>query len=152
MLLEKIKENLISAKKARDSESSMLWSTVLSRVKAIEKAEVSKELTDDNVVAVLKKIIKETEEVRYTAEKAGRVDIQKSAEKEISKIQNIIPESMQDVSSEMLEKEIAEILKSIPEDKKKKPMGVVMPALKKKFGNRFDGKEANKIIMSLVNK
>ena len=148
-MFEKVNRIVLEARKAKADHVSFL-STVLARIKLMEKAVPPKELNDENVVKELKKMVKETKEVMDVANKNGREDVVETSKHELALLETLIPDDMKDISEEELRKGISNIIEKTGQTPSKKIIGPVMKELKKKFGARFDGKLANQIINEII--
>lgn len=149
-ILEKIEKNLRDARISKETDKISFWSTVLASIKLLEKSEKKKDINDANIVSVVQRLIKEAKETEEAAVKAGRTNIASKANMEISMLDNLIPDEFRPVGDNILAEAIEEIISSMDDSQKKRAMGIIMPALKKKFGNRFDGKTANAIAVKAL--
>lgn len=148
-MLEKVNRTVLEARKAKTGQASFL-STVLARIKLMEKAVPPKELNDENIVKEIKKMMKETKDVMDVASKNSREDAVETAKHELALLETLIPDDMKDVSEEELRKEISNIIEKTGQTPSKKIIGPVMKELKQKCGARFDGKLANQIINKII--
>lgn len=133
---------LIDLKNAMKNQNKDLLNVVRMVKGAIQLEEISKkrELTDEEVVAVISKQIKTRKETISDLEKSGRTELIKQTEKEISILEKYMPAMM---SEEEINKVIAEVFNEVNPTSQAdtgKIMGKISPLLK------------GKADMSLVNK
>ena len=133
---------LIDLKNAMKNQNKDLLNVVRMVKGAIQLEEISKkrELTDEEVVAVISKQIKTRKETITDLEKSGRTELIKQAEKEISILEKYMPAMM---SEDEINKVIEEVFKEVNPTSAQdtgKIMGKISPLLK------------GKADMSLVNK
>ena len=133
---------MIDLKNAMKNQNKDLLNVVRMVKGAIQLEEISKkrELTDEEVVAVISKQIKTRKETISDLEKSGRTDLIKQTEKEISILEKYMPAMM---SEEEINKVIAEVFNEVNPTSQAdtgKIMGKISPLLK------------GKADMSLVNK
>lgn len=145
-IFENVEKNLLNARKSKHFAATNFYGMVLARIKVLTKANPPKELTDENVLQEIKKIIKESKETLEIAQNGNRTDLVNKTQNEIDMLVKLIPADMQEISKEELSVAIDEILLKISAEQKGKAMGIVMKQLKEKFGNRFDGKTANILV------
>ena len=133
---------MIDLKNAMKNQNKDLLNVVRMVKGAIQLEEINKkrDLTDDEVVAVIAKQIKTRKETIGDLEKSGRTDLIKQTEKEISILEKYMPAMM---SEEEINKVIDEIFNEVNPTSQAdtgKIMGKISPLLK------------GKADMSLVNK
>jgi uncharacterized protein YqeY len=95
MLKTRIQTDQIAAMKARDSFSLNVLRYIVAQIKnrEIEKRE---DLTDEEVVQVLRKQIKELRDAMETFEKGGRADLVEENRKQIDVLQQYMPAEISD--------------------------------------------------------
>ena len=133
---------MIDLKNAMKNQNKDLLNVVRMVKGAIQLEEINKkrDLTDDEVVAVIAKQIKTRKETISDLEKSGRTDLIKQTEKEISILEKYMPAMM---SEEEINKVIDEVFNEVNPTSQAdtgKIMGKISPLLK------------GKADMSLVNK
>ena len=122
-------------------------------VSAIKDAEIEgrskgkKEISDSDITAILKKMIKQRNESCEVYKKAGRQELLENETKEIEVIQTFLPKQL---SEEETKKICAEIIKSVGASSMK-DMGKVMGVLKSKHANTLDFSKVSSIIKELLN-
>ena len=122
-------------------------------VSAIKDAEIAgrskgqKELTDGDITAILKKMIKQRNESCEVYKKAGRNELLENETKEINVINTFLPKQL---SEEETKKICKEVIKSV-EASSIKDMGKVMSRLKSKYADTLDFSKVSTIIKGLLN-
>ena len=140
MLLDKLKEDKVGAMKARDREKSDTLGVVISKAMLVrvEKRAKGEELTDADVIAVMQKAIKELEDERAGHEKLGRVDSVNSLNRQISIVQEYIPQMMS-------EDEIKAVINGMDD----KSIGAVMKKFKTEYAGKVEMRKVQEVLKSL---
>ncbi len=135
MLINELEKANIEALKNKDKTARAVLSVVINkyRVNAIELKAQGKEATDNDLVRVINKVVKELDEEKAGYEKLGRVEDVRNIESQKAIIEKYLPKLMS-------EDEIRKVIASL-EDKS-------MPSVMKHFKVNYDGK----VDMSLVSK
>ena len=145
-----IEEKLNQALKAKDKN---IYPTLRLVVSAIKDAEIAsrskgqKEMTDGDIIAILKKMIKQRNESCEVYKKAGRNELLENETKEIEVINVFLPKQL---SEEETKKICADVVKSVGASSMK-DMGKVMGALKSKHSDTLDFSKVSSIIKELLN-
>ena len=92
-LKETIRQNMYSAMKEKRQEDKSCYSMMLDTILKVEK-EKKKELTDDEVVVLIQKQIKQCNETLEYAKKNNSEDIIKSTENEIALLTVFLPKML----------------------------------------------------------
>ena len=149
-LKKQIDEKLNQALKAKDKS---MYPTLRLVVSAIKDAEIAartkgqKEMTDSDIMAILKKMIKQRNESCEVYKKAGRNELLENETKEIEVISNFLPKQL---SEEETKKLCQEAIKSSGASSMK-DMGKVMGILKSKHADTLDFSKVSSIIKELLN-
>lgn len=133
----------------KDRENGKLRLSVIRMVRAnIKNVEINdkKELTDDEVLAVLMKEVKMRQDSLEEFQKAGRSELVAQAEEEIKILQKYLPEALSD---EELKGIVAEVVAEVGAATMK-DMGKVMPAVMARTKGRADGKRINAMVRELL--
>ena len=149
-LKQQIEEKLNSALKAKDKNTYPTLRLIISAIKDAEIAGRSKgvkEIADNDINAILKKMVKQRNESCEVYKKAGRDELLESESKEIEIINAFLPTQL---SEEETKKICQETIKSIGASSMK-DMGKVMGALKAKHANTIDFSKVSLIIKELLN-
>ena len=144
-----IEEKLNQALKAKDKN---IYPTLRLVVSAIKDAEIAgrskgqKEMTDGDITAILKKMIKQRNESSEVYKKAGRNELLQNETKEIEVINVFLPKQL---SEEETKKICEDVIKSVGASSMK-DMGKVMGALKSKHSDTLDFSKVSSIIKELL--
>ena len=135
MLIDELNKANIEALKNRDQVARAIYSVLLSKYKAldIELRSQGKEATDQDMVKLIAKTIKELDEEKESYARAGRTEEVENIVTQKSLIEKYLPKLMS-------EEEIRKVIDSL-EDKS-------IPSVMKHFKMNYDGKAD----MSLVSK
>lgn len=144
-LENKIQADLVTAMKGRQENAV----TALRSVKtAIQNEKVSgayyRELTDNDIVKLIQKLVKQRQESMEIYEQAGRHELADKEQKEMFVLSNYLPKML----SEDELKEIIDGLFTELDVQSMKDMGKVMKALGERYPNLYDGKVASTYIKS----
>jgi len=133
-MIEKIQENLVEAQKAKDELKVSTLRLLLGAIKnfAIAKESASYNLTDEEIVGVIQKEIKQRKESIESYKAGNRQELADKESKELEILQAYLPEQMSEEEiRKLVELAIAETgASSIAE--MGKVMGVLSPKLKGK--------------------
>tara|TARA_B100001248_G_C27034688_1_gene298035 strand:- start:43 stop:498 length:456 start_codon:yes stop_codon:yes gene_type:complete len=149
-LKKNIEEKLNAALKAKDKNT---YPTLRLIVSAIKDAEIAgrtkgqKEMSDSDLTAILKKMIKQRNESCEVYKKAGRNELLESETKEIEVISAFLPKQL---GEEETKKICQEVIKSSGASSIK-DMGKVMGVLKSKHSDTLDFSKVSSIIKKLLN-
>jgi len=149
-LKKKIEEKLNEALKAKDKNT---YPTLRLVISAIKDAEISgrtkgqKEISDNDINAILKKMIKQRNESCEVYQKAGRNELLENETKEIQVISIFLPKQL---SKEETKKICEDAIKSSGASSMK-DMGKIMGILKSKHADTLDFSKVSLIIKELLN-
>ena len=149
-LKKQIEQKLNEALKAKDKN---IYPTLRLVVSAIKDAEIAsrtkdqKEMSDSDLTAILKKMIKQRNESCEVYKKAGRNELLENETKEIEVISAFLPKQL---SEEETKKICEEAIKSAGASSMK-DMGKIMGILKSKYADTLDFSKVSSIIKSLLN-
>ena len=149
-LKQQIESKLNQALKAKDKNTYPTLRLVLSAIKDAEiagRSKGQKEITDSEMTAILKKMIKQRNESCEIYKKAGRDELLENETKEIEVIISFLPKQLSD---EETKKICQETLKSLGATSMK-DMGKVMGALKSKHADTIDFSKVSSILKELLN-
>ena len=148
-LKKQIEEKLNEALKAKDKNT---YPTLRLAVSAIKDAEIAgrskgkKEISDSDITAILKKMIKQRNESCEVYKKAGRNELLENETKEIEVISSFLPKQL----SEKETKKICEEAIKSSGASSMKDMGKVMGVLKSKHADNLDFSKVSSIIKDLL--
>ena len=149
-LKQQIENKLNGALKAKDKNTYPTLRLIISAIKDAEiagRSKGQKEITDSDITAILKKMIKQRNESCEVYKKAGRNELLDNEAKEIKVISEFLPKQL---SEEETKKICQETLKSVGATTMK-DMGKVMGALKLKHADTIDFSKVSLIIKELLN-
>ncbi len=140
MLMQTIRKDMMLAKKDKNSVKSDLLSTLIGEAAMIGKNAGNRESTDEEVMQVIRKFVKNIDEMMPLLKNEGKPVEKEELEKKI--LESYLPQQMTEAE---LSQAIEEIVAALPE-KNMKAMGQVMAKLKELYNGRYDGKTANTIV------
>ena len=149
-LKKKIEEKLNEALKAKDKSTYPTLRLVVSAIKDAEiasRTKGQKVISDSDLTAILKKMIKQRNESCEVYKKAGRNELLENETKEIEVISAFLPKQL---SEEETKKICEEAIKSSGASSMK-DMGKVMGVLKSKHADTLDFSKVSGIIKGLLN-
>lgn len=89
-LQSRLQEELTAARRAQDKAATLLLGTTLSEVKN-RSIELNRDLTDDDVIDVIRRGIKKRRESMETYAKAGRTALAETERAEVSVLERYLP-------------------------------------------------------------
>lgn len=143
MLYDKINKTMLEAMKSKDKDT---LSTIRLLKSAIDLYRINNklnEITDEVVIEVASKQVKQHRESIEEFRKAGRDDLADNLEREIKIISEFLPEQL---TKEEIEEEIDKIF-ALVKPEGKKDMGKIM----KEANTRLKGKADFKLVSIIVN-
>ena len=149
-LKKQIEEKLNEALKAKDKSTYPTLRLVVSAIKDAEiasRTKGQKEMTESELTAILKKMIKQRNESCEVYKKAGRNELLENETKEIEVISAFLPKQL---SEEETKKICEEAIKSSGASSIK-DMGKVMGVLKSKYADTIDFSKVSSIIKKILN-
>jgi uncharacterized protein YqeY len=137
-LQKRIDEDLKDAMRAKNAARLSVLRLLKAALKnaAIEKVGADGELNDPDMVAVIRKQVKQRQDSIESFEKGGRADLAEKEKAEIAVLSDYLPRAM---SAEELQKMVAETIAEVGATSRAQ-MGAVMKALQPKIAGRTDGK------------
>ena len=147
-LEKKIEEKLNESLKNKDKTVFPTLRLIISAIKDFKIASKVKEcyLKDQEIISILKKMNKQRNDSCEAYKKAGREDLLKKEQEEISIINNFLPKQMNDEETKNICKKVIENLQA----KSTKDMGKVMGALKKEYGDVLDFSKVSNFIKEFL--
>lgn len=140
-MFEKITKDLTEAMKAKDT----FRTSVLRMLKsALKNEEINKKspLTDDEVLAIIKKQVKTRKDSMDEYASYNRMDLADSLQKEIDILNEYLPEELSD---EELEKIVKETITKVKAESIKQ-MGIVIKTISSEYGARCDMAKVSKLV------
>ena len=135
-LQARIQSELTAARKAQDKPATLLLGTTLSEVKN-RAIEADRELTDDDVIDVIRKAIKKRRESIEMFEKGGRQEMAEKERAEVTMLERYLPPQ---VSSDELRAAVKAAIATGANN-----VGAVMGKVMPQFKGRAEGSVINAI-------
>ena len=135
-LLSQLKKDSMLARKAADGVRATLLSTLIGEAEMVGKNAGNRESTADEVQQTIRKFLKNNQEALGVIKDADR---RAALEQESIILTAYLPPMASEAEVKVF---IADTVAGLA-DRSPKQMGVVMGALKAKFGTSFDAKQAN---------
>ncbi len=143
---EKLNQSLKNKDKTLYPTLRLIVSTIKDAVIA-NRGKDSKELTDQDIMSLLKKMVKQRNESCEVYKKAGREELLASETKEIEIISSFLPKQL---SEEETKKICEDVIKKVGAASIK-DMGKVMGELKKTHADVLDFSKVGSIIKTILN-
>ena len=142
-----IKSDMYGAMKAKEKVKSNALRTALSKIKdkQIEKREP---LNDDEIIKVLRAIVKQRDESIKLYNDAGRVDLADNEKLEKKYLETYLPNMLNDEEVRII---VEAAIKDLNADSIN-DIGKIMPEVMKKGKGLIDGNIARQIVVSLLSK
>lgn len=142
-LIEKIRQDSLAARKARDTLKATFLVTLLAEASKVGKDDGNRESTDSEVVAVVKKFAKNNEMTLASVGTAeASTEVRKALEMEQAILAAYLPKQVD--LGELRAAIVAAV--SRLETRNPKQMGAVMAELKSTLGDTFDKAIASKLV------
>jgi uncharacterized protein YqeY len=149
-LRERITSDLTDAMRARDavrlSTLRLIQAAIKDRDIAARAEDRCKGCGEDEILALLQKLVKQREDSAGVYETAGRLDLAEREQREADIVRSYLPEPMDD-------KAIAEAAREVVDELDAaglKDMGRCMGALKERYTGRMDFARAGKEVRTLL--
>ena len=144
---EQLMADMKAAMKAKE-EGKLALNTIRMARAHIRQAEIDNghaDFNDDQVLAVLRKEVKQRKETLSEIESSGREDLVEQTKAEIDILEKYLPAEMPPEAVEAAVKDIVDAM-----DPGQKNMGSVMKAVMAKLKGQADGKLINQIVRKLL--
>lgn len=144
---EQLMADMKAAMKAKE-EGKLALNTIRMARAHIRQAEIDNghaDFNDDQVLAVLRKEVKQRKETLSEIESSGREDLVEQTKAEIDVLEKYLPAEMTPEAVEAAVKEIVDAM-----DPGQKNMGSVMKAVMAKLKGQADGTLINQIVRKLL--
>ena len=145
-MLQRLKDDLKVAMREKDNLKRDTIRLVMSSIKQIEVDE-RREVTDEDVLKIIQKGIKQREDAINFAKDGGRDDLVEQNQKEIDILKNYLPKQLSD---DELKSIIIDIIEKVGATSMK-DMGKVMGVATKELSGKADGKRINQIVKEILN-
>ena len=140
-LKEKLMQDLKEAMKVKDTIRKNTIQMTRAAILQVEKDE-RKELTEEEVLEVIAKQVKQRKDALVEFEKSDRADLIADLNKEVEVLMHYLPEQLSD-------EELSKIVKQAIDElgiSSMKEMGKVMGAVLPKIKGRADGRRVNELV------
>lgn len=150
-LKETIEKDLIKALKSRQegrlSILRMLKTAVHNTIieKRAKIKDLAADLSDEEVVVVIRKMVKQIKDSLIEFEKAARLELVTKAKQEIQELEKYLPVAMAEAELEKIVKEVVAELKAT-----KVEFGKVMGAVMKKVAGKAEGDKIKNIVNKIL--
>ena len=148
LLKKKIEEKLNESLKNKDKTVFPTLRLILSAIKDFKIASKVREgsLKDQEVISILKKMNKQRNDSCEAYKKAGRDDLLKKEQDEITIINNFLPKQMnEEETKKICQKAIESVGATSVKD-----MGKIMGVLKKEYGDVLDFSKVSNLIKEIL--
>jgi uncharacterized protein YqeY len=144
MLFEKIDQDL---KQAMKDKEELVLSTLRMAKSALKNKQIDsqKELTDDDVIAVLKTMVKQYKDALADFTSSGRQDLADRQNSEIAVLERYLPAAMSESDLEAICKRIISEQNATLKD-----LGKIMGSVMKEIGGSADGNTVRAIVQKLL--
>lgn len=140
-LFKKLQEEMKAAMKSGDKDRLSTIRMLISEIKKVQ-IDSKKELSDEEIISILQKYVKQRKEAYQQYSQAGREDLANKELKEIEVVQEFLP---QPLSEEEISKIVEETIKEVGATSVK-DMGKVVKAVMEKVKGRAEGSVVSKIV------
>ena len=145
-MLEKIKNDLNQALKDKDEVKVSVLRMLVSEIHNKQISNKSDEISDDEIIKVIRQQVKKTKESIEAYKQGKRDDLVKKESQELDILNKYLPQEM---SQDELEKVIKEIIDGVkpqgPQD-----FGKVMSEAMKRLSGRVDGSKVSEVVKKLI--
>lgn len=146
-LQEKIMDKMKEAMKTKDKVALESLRAIKSELLLIQtKSAASEELTEDDEIKLLQKLVKQRKDSAAIYKEQGRNDLAEPELAQVEVISQFLPVQMSD---EEVKKVVAEIMKSVGATSMK-DMGNVMALASKQLAGKADGKSISTAVKQLL--
>ncbi|MEW5895009.1 MAG: GatB/YqeY domain-containing protein [Candidatus Omnitrophota bacterium] len=146
MLYKKITADYIQAMKNKETEKAAALNFLRAQIKNVMIDKRVEELDDADVIAVIKKQVKQRQESIAQFQKGGRTDLAEKEQREMEILKAYLPE-------EMSEEELLPVVRQVVKETGVtgiKDMGMVMKALMPKVGGKADNKVVSDVVRKIL--
>jgi len=140
-LAERITEDMKQAMKNKDKLRLSVIRMIRSAIKYAE-IELKTTLSDEQIIDVLTREVKQRRDSLQEFEKAGRTDLAENIKEEIEIVQDYLPKQLSEEELRVIVQEVIEQVGATAKLDMGKVMGALMPRIK----GRADGKLVNQLV------
>ncbi|WP_456402094.1 GatB/YqeY domain-containing protein [Persephonella sp.] len=140
-ILKKLQEEMKISMKQGDKDRLSVIRMLISEIKKVQ-IDSKKELSDEEIITIIQRYAKQRKESIKQYKEAGREDLVEKEEKELSIVQEFLPEQL---SEEEIEKIVDETIKEVGATSIK-DMGKVMKSVLEKVKGQAEGSVVSAIV------
>lgn len=144
-LKDRLTDDLKEAMKNKEQVRKSVVTLIRAGIKQCE-VDTRQELTDEDIISLISKQLKQRKDALVDFEKANRTDLIEQTNQEIAILENYLPEQLDDV-------ELKEIITKVVEEvgaTSMKDMGKVMAKTISLIQGRADGKRINAMVKQIL--
>ena len=148
-LKNQIEEKLNQALKEKDKNTYPTLRLIVSAIKDAEianRAKGIKDISNNDIIAILKKMIKQRNESCEVYKKAGRNELLANETREIEVINAFLPKQLSDEETKKICEEVVKSVSAVS----MKDMGKVMGVLKSKHADTLDFSKVSSLLKQLL--
>ncbi len=145
-LLDKLNDDLKTAMKAGDDVGKRTLRDLKAAISRVQKENPGRDLSDEEIIAVLRKQAKQRRDSIEAYRQGGREDLVAAESAELEVIERYLPAQMsEEAITEAAQRVIAELGASSPKD-----MGRVMSRLMPQLRGQADGRLVSQVVRNLL--
>jgi uncharacterized protein YqeY len=144
---ERIQVDFIKAMKSKDEIGKSALSSVKAKITESEKSNGNRELSDDEVIKVITKSIKQREESAKIYSEAGRPELASKELLELNRLMDYMPTQMTEDEIETAVREIIINLSSVVTNR-----NALIGRTTGEFNKNYQGRADSKVVSSIINK
>ncbi len=144
-LKEQLQQDLKNAMKEKDVFKRDTIRFLMSAIKQVE-VDTRKELSDEDIIKIIQKSVKQREEAAKQYKEGGREDLYDKEMREAKLLKTYLPTQLSD---EELKEQLQQIIQEVGATTMK-DMGKVMGTATKKLAGKADGKRINQMVKELL--
>ena len=144
-LFKKIQDDMYTAMKAGEKNTSNTLRTTLSKLKD-KKIDKRDELSEEEVIKIIQTLVKQRKESIELFTKGGRNELADIERNEINLLTNYLPEM---ISEEDIKNIVVNVINEVSATSLS-DMGKIMPEVMKRGRGLIDGKTAQKLVQELL--
>ncbi len=143
---ESLKQSLKSKDQIRVSTLRLILAAVKDRDIAARSPDSPEGVSDEDILSIMSKMVKQRRESAQTYEEAGRLDLAEQERQEIEVIEEFMP---QQLMPEEIEKACKDVIAEL-QAQGLKDMGKCMGTLKQKYSGQMDFAKASGVVKELL--
>lgn len=145
-LKSQIQDDLTQAIKSKETVKTGALRMLKSAIMKFEVSGTKKEATDEDIIGIIQKQVKQRKDSQEQFEKGGRTEMAHKEKQEADILATYLPEQMsEEALKDIVHKTIQEVNAGSKAD-----MGKVMGAIMPKVKGKADGKTINKLVMEAL--